>query len=179
MMQVRFLAMSGSLRAASSNTSLLTAAKSLAPPGVRVDLYDGLATLPHFNPDLDNATPPSAVATLRREIAGTDALLICAPEYARGVPGALKNALDWMVSDVDFAGKPVALFNASPRATEAQAALRLILRTMSAEIVEAACITAPLTGRPAAADDIIAAPVLAEDIRRALSSLALAARRPA
>lgn len=96
---MRILAISGSLRARSSNTELLRAAALVANPSWTFDFYDGLGALPHFNPDLDfeGATPPAAVADLRARIAAADALLICSPEYAHGVAGSMKNALDWMV----------------------------------------------------------------------------------
>src|ERR1700682_2784588 len=113
----RLLAISGSLRAASSNMALLQAACLLARPPLIVELYDGLALLPHFNPDLDTDAAAPPVSDLRARIRAADGLLISSPEYARGVPGSLKNALDWLVSAEDFAGKPVALFNASPRAS--------------------------------------------------------------
>src|SRR5215469_4982365 len=141
---MRILAISGSLRAKSSNTAVLTAAARLAPPGTEIVLYDGLADLPHFNPDLDTEDPPAPVLALRRAIGHCDGLLISSPEYARGVAGALKNALDWLVSSLEFPEKPVALINASPRSTHADAQLRLILATMSARLIEAASITLPL-----------------------------------
>ena len=135
------LAISGSLRAESSNGALIEAARRLAPPKIEFRIYDGLAGLPHFNPDLDVDPLPAAVIDLRAQIGWTDGVIISSPEYARGVPGSLKNALDWLVSSDVFPDKPVALFNASPRASAAQAALRLTLETMSARMIDAACIT--------------------------------------
>ena len=130
---MRILAISGSLRARSSNTELLRAAALVAPAGWTFDLYDGLGALPHFNPDLDTegSTPPEPVRDLRARIAAADALLICSPEYAHGVPGSLKNALDWMVSDAAMIGKPIGLLNASARSTFAHPQLAETLRTMS------------------------------------------------
>ncbi|HEV2652693.1 MAG TPA: NADPH-dependent FMN reductase, partial [Rhizomicrobium sp.] len=140
---MRVLAISGSLRAVSTNTALLKAAIALAPDGMTIELYDGLGSLPHFNPDIDVEPRPAAVADLRRRIADVDGLLISSPEYARGVPGSLKNALDWLVSSEEFAGKPVAFLHASVRAVASQAALRLILETMAARVIEDATITVP------------------------------------
>ena len=140
---MRVLAISGSLRAKSTNTSALKAAARLAPAGMDIVLYDGLSTLPHFNPDLDTDVPPAPVLALRREIGSCQGLLLSSPEYARGIAGAMKNALDWLVGSLEFPGKPVALINASPRATDADAHLRLTLATMSARLVEAASITLP------------------------------------
>jgi chromate reductase, NAD(P)H dehydrogenase (quinone) len=142
---ITLLAMSGSLRAASSNAALLDAARLLAPPGVAIEHYRGLADLPHFDPDLDR--DPPAVVDLRRQIGAADGLLILCPEYARGIPGAFKNALDWLVSGSEMPGKPVALFNASPRASEAQAALQLVLRTIATRLVEDASLTLPLLAK--------------------------------
>jgi chromate reductase, NAD(P)H dehydrogenase (quinone) len=92
---VRILAISGSLRAGSYNTSLLRAAAELAPIGVEVELYDGLASLPHYDADLDVEPAPAAVQDLRDRVAAADALLIATPEYNGSMPGPLKNAIDW------------------------------------------------------------------------------------
>ena len=102
------LAISGSLRARSTNTELLLALSALAPEGVSIDLYDALDRLPHFNPDLEH-TEPAPVMDLKRRLGRSDGLIISSPEYARGVPGSLKNALDWLVSGSEFVDKPVAL----------------------------------------------------------------------
>jgi chromate reductase len=169
---MRVLAISGSLRANSSNTSVLKAAARLAPPSMDIVLYDGLVTLPHFNPDLDTDDPPAPVLALRREIGLCHGLLVCSPEYARGVAGAMKNALDWLVGSLEFPGKPVALINASPRAIHADAHLRLILTTMSARLVEAASITLPLLGRGLDAEAIAIDPALSAPLRQALAHFA-------
>lgn len=169
---MRILAISGSLRTASSNTAVLIAAKRLAPPDWEIVLYDGLASLPHFNPDMDTDHPPAQVLVLREHIGSCQGLLLCSPEYARGVAGALKNALDWLVSSQEFPDKPVALINASQRATSADAHLRLTLTTMSARLVEEASITLPLLGRNLDADGIVADDVLSEQLRAALDCFA-------
>src|SRR5271165_5402171 len=93
---MRILAISGSLRSTSSNTAVLRAARTVAPSGVDIIIYEGLGALPHFNPDLDGNKPPQSVLELRYEVGLADALLISSPEYAHGVPGCLKNALDWL-----------------------------------------------------------------------------------
>ena len=147
---VNLIGISGSLRARSSNAALLRAAARVAPPGVRVTMYEGLGALPHFNPDLDEegSTPPAAVASLRRLLIDADAVLISSPEYAHGVPGAMKNLLDWLVSTGELVGKPVALLNASPSGgSYAQSSLLETLRTMNWNVVEAACRVAPFVPR--------------------------------
>ncbi|HEX6098808.1 MAG TPA: NADPH-dependent FMN reductase [Thermoanaerobaculia bacterium] len=152
---MRIIAISGSLRAASSNGALLRAAARVAPEDVEVLLYEGLGGLPHFNPDLDEeeAEPPPSVRELRDLLAGADAILISSPEYAHGVPGSFKNLLDWLVSVGDLAGKPVALLNASPAGGEyAQNAILETLRTMNWRVVEDACRVRPFVRRKIAGE---------------------------
>src|SRR2546423_728666 len=100
------LGISGSLRADSANTRLLRAAVDLVPPGMELVLFDDLAKLPFFNPDLDHDRPPEPVQRFRQQVGSAAALVISSPEYAHGVPGALKNALDWLVASVEFPEKP-------------------------------------------------------------------------
>lgn len=164
---VRLLSLSGSLRAASSNTHALVAARMLAPPGVVVEPYDGIGELPHFNPDLEDRLP-ERIVDLRARVNQADGLLVSCPEYARGIPGSFKNMLDWLVGCPTFAGKPVALFNTSPRASAAQAALKLVLETMSATLVPQACITLALLGKQTDAAGIANDPVSREILRQAL-----------
>jgi len=97
------MALCGSLRLRSSNRTLLLAAQKHAPEGMDVAIFESIRDLPHFNPDLDGPEldpedRPEGVLRLRRELAASDALLISTPEYAHGLPGSLKNALDWLVS---------------------------------------------------------------------------------
>ncbi|MGB3292479.1 MAG: NADPH-dependent FMN reductase [Phormidesmis sp.] len=170
------LAISGSLRKRSSNTALLEAALTLSPQNVEMKLYDGLGNLPHFNPDLESTEPPP-VADLRRQLSWSDGLIISSPEYAHGVPGVLKNALDWLVSGEEFAGKPIALFNASPRATYAQASLIEIVTTMAGQVVPEASITVPLLGRKLDATGIAADPEISSMVRTAIGGFVIAIER--
>jgi chromate reductase len=168
------LAISGSLRTRSSNTEVLRAAALLAPASVRITLYGGLGQLPHFNPDLDveNTEAPAPVQELRSRVAEADGLIISSPEYAHGVPGTLKNALDWLVSGPEILYKPIGLVSASERATHAQAALAETLRTMSTVLVTGASLALPLGGRRLDAAEIAADPDLAAQLRSALEALA-------
>jgi len=145
--QMNILAISGSLRAASSNTVLLRAMVNLVPDGVQISLYERLADIPPFNPDLDGDDVAEAVKDFRLQLQEADGVLISSPEYAHGVPGVLKNALDWDVSSGGLYRKPLALIYASPRGTYAQAALTEILNTMSARIVPEASATIELMGK--------------------------------
>lgn len=169
----RVLAISGSLRAGSSNSGLLDAAARLAPAGVTVEFYRGLDLLPHFNPDRENEMIAS-VGDLRAKIRTCDGILICSPEYARGVPGALKNALDWLVGGIEIVGKPVALLNASPYSTHAHAALATIIETMSAKVIPEASITIPLRGRKLPPNGIADDTEIAGALRAAMTALTCA-----
>ena len=171
-MSVRLLAISGSLRAVSTNTALLRAATLLQPAGMAIEFYDGLATLPHFNPDDDVDPLPPAVVDWRAKVASADGLLISSPEYARGIPGSLKNALDWLVSGPEHPGKPIAFFHASERGTAAQAALRLVLETMGTRIVDDACITINLLGTEKDPETVVANPAYAAKSTGALKAFA-------
>jgi NAD(P)H-dependent FMN reductase len=167
----RVLAISGSLRAKSVNTAALSALQSLAPAGVSVTLYDGLGTLPHFNPDLDVAPLPAPVAALHTAVAAADALVICSPEYAHGIPGVLKNALDWLVSFEGFINKPVAVINARPGATHADASLRETLSVMNTRLLGPASITLPLTSNTPDAAALLKNDAVREQLQAALTTL--------
>lgn len=169
-MSLRLLAISGSLRAVSTNTALLKAAILLKPDNMEIELWQGLSTLPHFNPDDDVAPLPQAVANWRTKVAAADGLLISSPEYARGIPGSLKNALDWLVSGPEHPGKPIAFFHASERSVASQAALRLVLETMGTRIVDDACITINLLGTEKDAATVAANSAYAEKISGALNA---------
>jgi chromate reductase len=170
----RLLAVCGSLRARSSNKSALQAASLLAPRGLVIELFTGLGDLPPFNPDLDTDEPPAVVQAFRREIGRCDGLLISSPEYAHGMPGVLKNALDWLVGSLEFAGTPVALVHCSPLSVHVLPQLREVLSTMSARLVEEASITLDLSGPGRGLDGsgIAADPALSLQLRSALDQFA-------
>lgn len=102
---------SGSLRAASSNSALLRAMISLAPRGLELMVFSKLAEVPHFNPDLDIELGPPPVLHLRAELARSQAVVVSTPEYAHGVPGTLKNALDWVVRSGELYETTIALIS--------------------------------------------------------------------
>lgn len=144
----------------------------LVPEGMRVMLYDSVGRLPHFNPDLEAGVLPDEVAAFRAAVNGADALLVSAPEYARGIPGSFKNALDWLVGDTEFAGKPVAVWTASARAKAGPAALLLVLTTMSGAVVDDASVTLDLMSGGWTAERIVADGEKAAVLRNALTALA-------
>lgn len=172
------LAISGSLRAHSLNTEVLRAFAILAPATVDIKIFDGLAALPHFNPDLDaeGSVLPASVEQLRREIRNADTLLISSPEYAHGVPGSLKNALDWLVSAHEMVFKPIGLVNVSPRSTYAYPSLLETLRTMSTLPVPEALLELPLPRSTGNAENIAANPETAERLVSAMDSLRIAGK---
>ncbi|MGH9379264.1 MAG: NADPH-dependent FMN reductase [Thermoanaerobaculia bacterium] len=120
----------GSLRRDSYNRALLRAAQELAPDGMEIRVFDRMAEIPLFNQDVEAAGDPEPVQALKRAIGEADALLIATPEYNHGVPGVLKNAIDWASRPPRgsvLAGKPAAIFGASPGVVgtaRAQAQLR-------------------------------------------------------
>jgi chromate reductase len=147
---MRIITLNGSLRTRSSNAALLRAAAKVAPASLQFVAYDGIASLPNFNPDLDGeeSEPPQQVRELRELLIGADAILISCPEYAHGVPGAFKNLLDWLVSTGELVDKPVALLNASPSGGDyAQSALLETLRTMNWRVLEEASLVKPFVRR--------------------------------
>jgi chromate reductase, NAD(P)H dehydrogenase (quinone) len=147
---MKILCISGSLRKRSSNAAILRALMPLAPAGVEIVLAEPLDLLPHFNPDLEEPEPPLAVKNWRRELGSSAGVYFCSPEYAHGIPGVLKNALDWDVSSGNLYRKPVAIITASPGPAggeKARAALIQTLAAMSADVIAQASISVPLVSK--------------------------------
>ena len=130
----RILAISGSLRQGSSNHAILTYLGNLVQPDMEYTIYNDLANIPAFDPGLDNENPPMPVVSLRQLITEADGVIICTPEYAFGVPGSLKNMLDWLVSSSTLVDKPVALITASLGGEYAHASLLLTLGALTAKL---------------------------------------------
>lgn len=170
---MKILAISGSLRHVSSNTNLVRAAILLAPKAMKITLYEGLGGLPRFNPDLEGAEPPS-VLDFRAQLQAADGVLISSPEYAHGVPGVLKNALDWVVGSGETVDKPFALLNNSSRSTHAQASLWEILKTMACRMIPKASVTIPIDGKRLDAEAIASHPEFSPAIKHALEVFARA-----
>lgn len=129
---VYILGISGSLRSQSSNTVLLHALTALLPPNAYLEVYDALDRLPYFNPDIDTGQELKEVEGFRQKLRLADAVVFSTPEYAFGVPGVLKNALDWLVSSGEMNEKPVAAFSASPLYGGGDKALNSLLLTLTA-----------------------------------------------
>lgn len=173
---IHVMLISGSLRARSTNSSILHTAHAVAPRGVVTTVYEGLADLPHFNPDDDVNPLHPAVAGMRSQIRRSDALLLSTPEYAGTLPGSFKNLLDWTIGDDQIGSiyeKPVAWINGSPRGAEgAHESLRQVLGYAKAVIVEAACTRHAVTAAMVGPDGLISATDVRDQIAGALTKLA-------
>jgi chromate reductase, NAD(P)H dehydrogenase (quinone) len=172
---VRLLALSGSLRSVSINSAFCRTLMRLAPPAVCVSVHEGLGDLPLFNPDLESA-PPAVVTAFRGAVSAADGILIASPEYAHGVSGVMKNALDWLVSFEGAVGKRVALVNTSPRAHHAYDSLAEVLRTMSMDIVPDASLAIPLLGYLRTTDEMSASPEVRVAVHKICEALTAESR---
>lgn len=135
-MKKKIFAICGSTRQQSTNLSFIHAFAALSNDIFDLTIFESIANLPHFNPDLDNENVPAQVVDFRRQLGEADGVLICTPEYAMGVPGSLKNALDWTVSSSSFSQKPTALITASLSGLKGHAALLETLKVIEAIIPE-------------------------------------------
>ncbi len=167
------LTVSGSLRSGSSNSTLLVAAARLAPAGCVVASFTGLAELPAFSPDSEesDASVPRSVAAWRAVLGAADAVLFSSPEYAHGIPGAFKNALDWVVGSGELVDKRVGLLSASAASEFAHPQIVEVLRTMSAIVVPAATIVIDLPRRGLTVERLVNDPDVAGALRGAVAAL--------
>ena len=167
---MKIVGICGSLRAESSNAALLRAAAALAPPSMEVALYEGLGGLPPFNPDIDREedVPPAAVAELRALLASADGVLISSPEYAHGVPGTLKNALDWLVSTGELMGKPAIVIGSGPFA---RASLTETLTMLSATVLAESPVVGPASRAQVESDGTLLDPGLAKGLGAVMAEL--------
>jgi chromate reductase len=173
---MRIFAISGSLRAGSTNTALLRATARLAPEGTDFRIFVRLGDLPHFSPERDD-DPPEAVQAYRAELRAADAVIVCTPEYAHGMPGSLKNALDWVVGSGEFSGKPVGTISASPSADGgrwAHASLVQTLTVMDAQMVIGSAATVAFVRSRFDGEGNIGDSGTARELRALLESLAAA-----
>lgn len=140
----------------------------MAPTELEIEIFPSVGDLPHFN---DPKEIPESVINFRNKIRLANALLICTPEYAFGVPGALKNALDWTVGSGEFVGKPVSLITASSQGEKGHAALLLILTALSAKVIDEASLLISFVRSKL--DDVgqINDPILSEKLQRAIDAI--------
>ncbi|TEW49828.1 NADPH-dependent FMN reductase [Psychromonas algicola] len=144
MKKIKLLAISGSLRKASYNTAVLNTLAEISPEHIEIMIAD-ISELPLFNPDRETESIP-ALENIKAALKHASGLIISSPEYAHGISGPMKNALDWLVSGSEFVDLPIMLINTSPRAQHALDALKEVLITMSGVIVDKASVAIPLLG---------------------------------
>jgi NAD(P)H-dependent FMN reductase len=173
-MSRRLLLICGSLRSQSTNSSLLRTVESLMPSDVVADSFEGMAELPHFNPDDDVHPLPTAVIDLRARIAAADAILFSTPEYAGAMPGSLKNLLDWTVGGVEISEKPVGWVNISPTpdgAARTYQSLTTVLQYTGARVIPEACVHIPVPRTSIGVDGLIDDPGLPAQISAVVETL--------
>jgi len=174
------LVVSGSTRAASTNTALCRTAAVAAPEGVEVETYLDVSVLPHFDPDDDREPLPPAVQQLRDSIAAADVVLFCTPEYAGTLPGSFKNLLDWTVGGTQLTDKPVAWVKAaadSRRGEGAHATLATVLGYVQARVVEDSCRHVPVARESVGPDGLVTDPLVHAGMADAMTTLLTAAGR--
>jgi chromate reductase, NAD(P)H dehydrogenase (quinone) len=133
-MKKKIIALCGSNKKLSLQGNYIKAFVLLSKDIFDIEVYNELDQIPHFNPDLDNDTPPEKIIHFRNALKSADGILICTPEYAMGIPGTLKNAMDWTVSSCEFSHKPTALITASSMGEKGHTALMDVLKIIEANI---------------------------------------------
>jgi chromate reductase, NAD(P)H dehydrogenase (quinone) len=174
--RTRILLVSGSTRAGSANTAALRTLREVAPRPVTAVLYQELSDLPAFNPDDDREPLPPAAARLRRAIADCDAVVICTPEYAGGLPGSFKNLLDWTVGGGEMYGKPTAWINvAAPgRGAGAEESLASVLGYVGAAVIDKACRRIVLPRQAIGPDGMVSDPEFRAEVARMIDDIVAA-----
>jgi len=162
------VAISGSLRANSSNNAVINAAAELVYGEVDFIIYEGLGSLPPFD---DSKQPANEVTEFRNLLRLADGILICSPEYAFGVPGILKNALDWTVSTGEFVSKPVAVITAATGGDKAHASLLLTLSALSARVTEQGTLLIPFVRSKLNENGEVKDPATKQSIKQVMEAL--------
>jgi len=174
------LGISGSLRPGSSNTALLRAFASIAAPRLSVTVFEGLGNLPHFSPEIDTDHPPDSVRDLREQLDAADGVAICTPEYAFGMPGSLKNALDWLVSSGEIDRKPLVAIAASPLPSGGESALAnllIVMKALNARIPPNGALSVATVRRKLNESGVVTDTGLADALSALADSLALEIER--
>jgi len=166
----KIIAISGSIRQSSTNMSLINAITDLFKDKLEFNIFQGLSDIPHFNPDLDTVNPPKKVSDFRRQLHAADGILICTPEYAMGVPGTLKNAIDWTVSSMNFWHKPVALITASSAGKKGHQSFLETLRILESNMPASSQLLISFAQVKIKEDKIIDAGTL-EEVKQIMDSL--------
>jgi chromate reductase len=167
----KLFAICGSTKKSSVNLSLIKAIAELSADDFELRIFNSIDQLPHFNPDLDSETPPDAITAFRKLLRESDAVLICTPEYAMGVPGSLKNALDWTVSSAEFMHKPTALITASSQGQKGHAALLETLKIIECSITDETSLLISFVKTRVSSDGRITDPDTKEQVEKLMKSL--------
>lgn len=166
----KIFAISGSTRTNSSNLKILKQIEALSSSLFEVKLFEGIAKIPHFNPDLDTEYPPKQVSEFRNEIQEADGIIICTPEYVFSLPGSLKNALEWCVSTSVFSKKHVGLITASASGEKGHEELQLIMKTIEASFnADTSLLIQGVRGK-VDADGAIVDPITLEQIQKFITA---------
>jgi len=165
---IKILAISGSLRANSSNDAVIKAAAALVPPGVQFTIYPDLARIPPFD---DSQETPLPVVSFRQQLQAADGIFICTPEYAFGVSGVLKNALDWTVSSGELVNKPLALVTAATGGEKGHAALLLTFTALSSTIPAGGELVISYVRSKLGANGSISDPVTTQQLQAVVNAL--------
>ncbi|MEE9322614.1 MAG: NADPH-dependent FMN reductase [Granulosicoccus sp.] len=144
---MKFLALSGSTRKASSNTALLRALAIAAPHRIEVNVFEHMQQFPVFSPDLEGDQTPDIINVFCENIRKSDGLIVASPEYVRAIPGGLKNTIDWLVSRDEIINKPIVLAHASHRGDDMLQSLRTVLGTVSTRFNERIFLRIPLVSK--------------------------------
>ena len=169
----KVLAISGSTRAQSTNLNYIQAITDLAADSFSVRLFEGLMNIPPFNPDDDLDNPPAVIKEFRNQLREADGILICTPEYAMGVPGTLKNAIDWTVSSMEFSKKPVALVTASLSGLKGHAALMETLNVIEAKMTSKTSLVISFAKTKVSGDGKITDPATLEEVNRLIGAFSI------
>ncbi len=166
------LLIGGSLREGSVNAAVLRTARAIAPPELRIQLYERMGDLPHFNPDDDRTPLPEAIADLRAQLTACDAVLFSTPEYAGALPGSFKNLLDWTVGG-GIQERSVGWINASMGGAQGTyEQLHTVLTYVNTDIVAGACAAIPVPRTAIGGDGVIVDEAIRGGIARVLRALA-------
>lgn len=169
----KIVALSGSLRKHSGNTAILNILSSMAKvKAVEFEIYEGLDNLPFFSPEIDNENVQNSVKEFRNFLKNSNGIIICTPEYAFGVPGVLKNALDWLVSSAEFYEKPVATISASPTpmgGDKAHESLRHTMTALGANMIEGGMLIIPFVRVKMDKEGNVTDPSLRESLEKLLN----------
>ena len=166
----KVVAICGSTRQTSINHSLIKAIAALSAANLDLIIFDGIANLPHFNPDNDGDNVAKEISDFREQLANAAGIIICTPEYAHGVPGTLKNAIDWTISSSSFPKKPTMLITASTGGKYGHKALMETLKAIEANSVEKLQLVIPFVKTKVNMDNEITDDKTLAEVERLLAS---------